>query len=78
MMRTDNHNDELPLALEPSAIKAKFNITDEELKILREFGEQYQSQLQPFIEDFYRWMETQEEFQQFLANPSTLNRVKNQ
>lgn len=74
---TDKEQD-LELLLEPSVVKAKFNITDDNLQLLKKFGETYSDEVDGFIDEFYKWMQALPEFPQFFTNSALVLRVKNQ
>ncbi len=69
---------ELALLLEPAVVKAKFNITDEELAVLNDFGQKYSGDVNVFINDFYEWMQKLAEFNEFFKNSAIVERVKTQ
>lgn len=78
MSHQTNISDTLTLSLDAAVLKNKFNITNDELDLLKKFGEQHINDVEVFIDDFYVWMETQEEFHRFFINIETIHRVKRQ
>lgn len=70
--------DEMALLLQPAFVKAKFNIRDDELSVLRQFGETHYDEVNRFIDDFYVWMQGLPEFPHFFKNPALVERVKQQ
>ena len=66
------------ISFDPDFLKSKFKINADELDNLRSFGQKHFHEIEEFIEDFYQWMETQEEFSIFFKSIGTIERVKKQ
>lgn len=62
--------------LDPAVVRAKFDISEDELRLLSEFGSSLDSDVKDFIEDFYVWMQKLAEYPQFFKNTGTVDRVK--
>ena len=55
-----------------------FEITEHELKNIRELGEHLVPKLDDFVIEFYSWLKPQPDYSHFFTDESRLNRVKNQ
>lgn len=53
-----------------------YEITQDDLKLISELGEQVIPLLDDYVEAFYSWLEPQPEFHQYFSNEDRLNRVK--
>lgn len=62
--------------LDSIMLKTRFNITDEELDIIRLSGTEAKKNLDIFIEDMYRWMPSLREFKKFFVTESMIPHVK--
>ncbi|CDZ76852.1 Autoinducer 2 sensor kinase/phosphatase LuxQ [Legionella massiliensis] len=70
----------MSILLDPIAIKKRFEIKEADLIALRQYGEKVQEEgaIKQFLDEFYNWMETLEEYNQFFSDKSVRDRVKNQ
>lgn len=64
--------------LDPNNLKTRFNISEEELDLLRLFGMEGKKHLDVFIEDMYKWMPSLREFRKFFTNEQLIPHVKAQ
>lgn len=79
VQNTDINSDDdsaMYMLLEPDSVKKKFNLPDEDLEILQDFGKSFGEQVDVFIADFYEWMQVQPEFKVFFTSASLLETVK--
>jgi len=53
-----------------------FNITDNDIQMIQQFSDDLQSYLEVFIDEFYKWLKTTDEFRIFFSDPTLLQRVK--
>lgn len=54
-----------------------FNLTEQDQVLVRHAGELLQNDMQEFIDGWYQWLSTRDEFEVFFgSNPANLNRVK--
>jgi len=54
----------------------KFELTKDDLQLVRSAGNILAPQLDAFIDDWYIWLELQPEFKQFFPDPENVKRVK--
>lgn len=64
--------------LDPSSIKARFDISDADLEQIRSFCPRALTHIDGFIEDFYRWLPTLPEFSHFFSEAKMIPSVKSQ
>ena len=53
-----------------------YEITEQDLLLIRELGEKVIPILDDYVEEFYRWLEPQLEFRQYFSDTERLERVK--
>ena len=53
-----------------------YQVTDPDLEHIREFGELILPRTDQYVSEFYTWMRTQSEFEQFFSDPRKLARVQ--
>jgi rsbT co-antagonist protein RsbR len=58
--------------ISPQTILAKFNITDEDLAMVRRAGEHLRPQLPAFVQEWYVWLRSHEEFETFFGDAEEL------
>ena len=61
-----------------STINKNFNLTEQDHLAVRKAGELLKPHMQEFVDKWYEWLSTRNEFEMFFgSNPSNLDRVKN-
>jgi rsbT co-antagonist protein RsbR len=62
---------------EISVTLSKFGISQEDIRVLAEVGRLLEDDIEGFVDDFYIWMKSTEEYQTYFAeSPSSLARVR--
>lgn len=62
--------------LDPTMLKSRFGINEDELDLIRYFGTEAKLHLDIFIEDMYKWMPSLREFKKFFVNEQIIPHVK--
>lgn len=59
------------------ALKTKYEITDSDLKLIREYGDVIKPKLDEYVTRFYKWMRVLDEYDIFFENERRLHKVQN-
>jgi rsbT co-antagonist protein RsbR len=62
--------------LSASELMALYRISSDDLDLVRDFGHKATDHMDGMVDEWYAWLRTQAEFDQFFSDPETLTRVQ--
>ncbi|MFU8888506.1 MAG: protoglobin domain-containing protein [Trueperaceae bacterium] len=62
----------MPTSIDTRTVLAKFDVSETDLELVREAGRHLRAQVDAFVQDWYAWLRTHEEFETFFGDADAL------